>query len=74
MANGVSIYWFLVRLTAFLVIKSCVLIFDMAEGGGASGLSSLILFNEIMDRVKKAGGDDTVTGNFEVVAGTGTGA
>ncbi|QRV95846.1 kinesin light chain [Ceratobasidium sp. AG-Ba] len=47
------------------------------EGGGARGLSSLMILNEIMGRLQHARGLDNlprVQDCFDVVAGTGTGA
>ncbi|KAG8684295.1 hypothetical protein FRC08_013772, partial [Ceratobasidium sp. 394] len=47
------------------------------EGGGARGLSSLMILDEIMDRLKHALGlakPPGVREYFDIVAGTGTGA
>ncbi|QRV77429.1 patatin-like phospholipase protein [Ceratobasidium sp. AG-Ba] len=47
------------------------------EGGGARGLSSLIILDEIMKRVqntKSLSKLPAVRDHFDVVAGTGTGA
>ncbi|QRV95745.1 patatin-like phospholipase protein [Ceratobasidium sp. AG-Ba] len=47
------------------------------EGGGARGLSSLIILNELMTRLQRKLGLDTpasVRDHFDIVAGAGTGA
>ncbi|KAG9122699.1 hypothetical protein FRC07_000800 [Ceratobasidium sp. 392] len=44
------------------------------EGGLAGGLSSLVIFRELISRIRAAGGDTQVRKLFEVIAGTGTGA
>ncbi|KAG9076052.1 hypothetical protein FRC06_009740, partial [Ceratobasidium sp. 370] len=48
-----------------------VLIF---EGGLAGGLSSLIIFNELLARIHAAGGSPRILKHFMMIAGTGTGA
>ncbi|KAG9118321.1 hypothetical protein FRC07_007225 [Ceratobasidium sp. 392] len=44
------------------------------EGGLAGGLSSLLIFNEIMARVRVAGGSPEIRKHCKMMAGTGTGA
>ncbi|KAG8710775.1 hypothetical protein FRC09_020939 [Ceratobasidium sp. 395] len=45
-----------------------------AEGGLAGGLSSLMIFKELMTRVDAAGGRQQIRKLFKMMAGTGTGA
>ncbi|KAG8775064.1 hypothetical protein FRC12_001676 [Ceratobasidium sp. 428] len=44
------------------------------EGGLAGGLSSLIIFRELMARVNAGGGDSQIRKLCKMMAGTGTGA
>ncbi|KAG8712168.1 hypothetical protein FRC09_020154 [Ceratobasidium sp. 395] len=46
----------------------------MVEGGLAGGLSSLMIFKELMARVRAAGGSSQIRKVYKMMAGTGTGA
>ncbi|KAG8720189.1 hypothetical protein FRC09_009986 [Ceratobasidium sp. 395] len=46
----------------------------MTEGGLAGGLSSLIIFKELMARICAAGGSSNTRRLYKMMAGTGTGA
>ncbi|KAG9109510.1 hypothetical protein FRC07_008292 [Ceratobasidium sp. 392] len=59
--------------TAFAVFERALMYSDI-EGGLAGGLSSLIMFRELMARIRAASGSIEIIEHFDMIAGTGTGA